>query len=168
MFSCDFGDPEFQILRVFSFLKAINLNQQLLQAHIVVPPVMIDLLPLLKTLRSLLQFLDECLVFFLILLHVSVDAFKLGLLVLDIELKLIELLTFVVGDIIVDLVLELLQGLLYVFWGDLLQQACLAFADLPEGFLLNLLGQVLELTHPLVGFHLEILQASQHLVRVLL
>lgn len=118
---CDLGDPEFQILRVFSFLKAIDLDKQFLQPHIIVPPVMIDLIPLLKTLRSLLQFLYQCFVLLLILLHISVDSLKLGLLVLDIELELIELLALVVGDVVMDLVFKLLQRLLYILWGDLLQ-----------------------------------------------
>ena len=101
---------------------------------------MINLLPLLETLRSLLQFLYQGLVLFLVLLHISVDSLEFGLLVLDIELELVELLTLVVGDVIVDLVLELLQGLLYILWGDLLQQASLTLTDLPKGLLLDLLG----------------------------
>ena len=58
LFSQRFDEPEFQLLRVLPFLKAIDFDEKLLDPDIVIPLIVFNLLPGLKFLGLLRQLLD--------------------------------------------------------------------------------------------------------------
>lgn len=69
---------------------------------------MVDLLPLLEALGTLLQLLDESFVLALVVLDVAGEGVEAVLLGVEGEAEFVELLAAVVGDVAVDLGLELL------------------------------------------------------------
>ena len=120
MFSGNFEYPCFQILRILSLLQSVNLDQQFLDSYVVVSFVMIYFFPLFKGLDFLLQFLDQNLVFFLVVLNVSVHLFQSCLIGFNVELDLVHLLVLIVVDIVNYLALELLKSLFHILRSYLL------------------------------------------------
>lgn len=115
-----FEDPHLNLLGIFSLFQPIDLDEEFLDLHLIVPFVMIDFVPLFEALSLFLQLLYQNFVLFFIVLDVSVDALHLGLESFHVELDLVQLLILIVCDIIQNLALELLQCLFDVLGCDLL------------------------------------------------
>jgi hypothetical protein len=113
--------------------------------------------PLFETFDLFLQFLDKNLVFLFVVLDVAAESLEFGLVGVDVEFEFIQLLIFVVCNVVEYFALELFECLFDVLGGDLFGEGSLAFGDLPESFLLDFFGGVVEFADLLVGLHFQLL-----------